>query len=241
MSTIVLLHGSWHGGWCWRDVASRLRSSGHEVFCPSLSGCAEYFHHAAADVTLDTHVDDVAGLLFYEDLRDVVLVGHSYAGIVVQALANRDASRLAGLYFLDSYVLPAGKKGFDLWPPERVAEARQAIAAGQPFRPPLDPKLLEIDDPDKLRWVAERLKPHPLGTYDVTMSVETPAAKALPRLYMQCMRGVTVPIFAPIVSWVRQQGWPLETLDAPHDAMVTHPEPLARSIHAFADGLRAAR
>lgn len=240
MATVVLLHGSWFGGWCWRDVAGALRRQGHTVLTPSLSGCAEHYHHAAADVTLNTHVDDIEALLFYEDLRDVVLVGHSYAGLVLQALANRDCTRLAGLYYLDSYVLPAGKKGFDLWAPERVQEARRAIAAGNPFRPPIDANLLSIDDPVALNWVVQRLRPHPLGTYEIPMNAPTPAALGLPRLYVNCTQGATVPMFAPIVAWVREQGWPIQTLEAPHCAMVTHAQEVASSIHQFATGMPGA-
>lgn len=237
MSTVVLLHGSWHGGWCWQESARCLRARGHDVFTPSLSGCAEHFHHYPAAVTLDTHVNDVAELLFHEDLKDVVLVGHSYAGLVLQALANRDTTRLSGLYFLDSYVVPPGKSGFDLWSPERVAEAREAIRQGYPFRDPIDASLLGLQDATLVAWVAERLKPHPLGTYETPMSDESEQARALPRLYLQCTEGFTVPIFKPIVSWVKEQGWPMQTLNATHACMFTHALEVAESIHQFASSL----
>lgn len=241
MKPIVLLHGSWLGGWCWREAANHLRAVGHEVFTPSLSGCAEHFHHQPASVTLDTHANDVADLLFYENLRNVVLVGHSYAGLVLQALANRDVSRLSGLYFLDSYVAPAGKSGFDLWPAERVAEARASIKGGYPFRDPISATLLGLQDESSVAFVSERLRPHPLGTYDTPVGEESPEARSLPRVYLQCTEGFTVPMFKPIVSWVQEQEWPIHQLKATHACMFTHPAEVASSIAAFAANLNPQR
>jgi pimeloyl-ACP methyl ester carboxylesterase len=234
MANIMLLHGSFHGAWCWRPVESLLRAQGHRVHCPTLSGCAERFHHAAADVTLETHVEDVLQGLFQEDLREVVLVGHSYAGLVVQAAAHRDASRLAGLYFLDAYVVDEGQCGLDLWSEERRQEALQAIADGHPFRPPFDPALFELEDADRVAWVRARLTPHPLRTYQSRLPAQTPRAAELPKRYVHCTRGFTVPMFAPLVDGARRRGWPIEALDAPHAAMLTHPQAVAASVDAFA-------
>ncbi len=237
MATFLLVHGSWHGAWCWREVAAGLRSQGHEVFAPTLSGCAERFHHGAETVTLQTHVRDVAGLLFYEDLRDVILVAHSYAGMVAQGVANAAPERLAGIVYLDAYVVPPGSKGFDLWTPERLLEARQSIEGGYPYRKPFAPDFLGITDPALAAHVAERLTPHPLATYDAVLEPESAAAERLARVYVQCTEGPIAPIFAPIAEAVRARGWRIEQLAAPHDAMLTHPQELVQLLLALAPGL----
>ncbi len=227
MATFVLVHGSWHGGWCWRDVAAALRACGHAVFAPTLSGCAERFHHAPDRVDLDTHARDIGGLLFHEDLRDAILVAHSYAGLVAQLVMNAAPDRLASVVFLDAYLAAPGGRGFDLWTAERRQEAMQLIAAGDPYRPPLDPARLGIDDPQLAAWVRERLTPHPLATYDVVVPAESAAAARIPRLYVHCTQGPIAPTFRPVVDGVRARGWPVAELAAPHDAMLTHPEALA--------------
>ena len=227
MSNFVLIHGSFHGGWCWASVARRLRAIGHHVHTPTLSGCAEHFHHASASVGLETHVRDVVDLLFYEDLRDVVLVVHSSAGMLAPGIANAAHDRLAGVIWLDAYVVPPGKTGFDLWSPDRLAVARASIAAGDPFRQPLTPALLGIDDPVLASHVAARLTPHPLSTYDQIVPAEIAEAALLPRLYVVCARGPLVSTFAPIVDSVRRQGWPIASIAGGHDVMLTHPKALA--------------
>lgn len=166
MATFVLVHGCWHGAWCWRPVASLLRARGHDVHTPTLAGCAERHRSENQSVTLDRHIDEVADLLFYEDLSDVALVGHSYAGMVVQGVANKAAQRIRALIYLDAYVVSPGKKGFDLWTAERVAVARRSMAEGDAFREPFTPDLLGIQDPLLVEWVRARLTPHPLATYD---------------------------------------------------------------------------
>lgn len=237
MATLVLIHGSWHGGWCWRDVENRLRARGHRVLAPTLSGCAERYHHASESVSLQTHIDDVDKLLFFEDLSEVILVGHSYAGMVVQGVANPGNDRLKALYFLDAYVVAEGQRGYDLWTEERRQEARRSIADAFPYRKAIDVAMLGITEPTQHAWVTARLTPHPLATYDTPMSPETPAGRALPRRYVHCTAGPLAPIFGPIARSLRERGWPIELLDAPHDAMLTHPAALAQSIHDFATGL----
>lgn len=227
MARYVLIHGSWHGAWCWRDVERRLRQAGHDVYTPTLSGCAERYHHCADKVTLSTHVRDVTDLLFFEDITDVVLVAHSYAGIVAQAVGNLSPERIASIVYLDAYIVQPGGRGYDLWTAERRAEAADSIAAGYPFRKPFTPAFLGVADQETAAWVAARLTPHPLATYDEIVPPESESARRIPRVYVQCTAGEIAPIFAPIVDSVRARGWRIEQLDAPHDAMLTHPAAVA--------------
>lgn len=234
MSNFLLVHGSWHGAWCWRDVEKLLRAKGHEVFAPTLSGCAERFHHASSEVNLTTHVNDVVELLFYEDLNDVILVAHSYAGMVAHGVCNAVPERIRCAVYLDAYVVPPGQKGYDLWTEERRAEARASIASGYPYRKPFDPGFLGITDPKVAEHVRARLTPHPLATYDEVLAEESPKAQSLPRIYVECTEGAIAPIFAPIVQSVRQRGWLIRSLAAPHDVMLTHPYELAGLLHEMA-------
>jgi len=104
MANFVLVHGAWHGGWCYRDTAAALRAAGHEVFTPTHTGVGERFHQSAENITLETHVRDVCGCIEWEELDDVVLVGHSYGGMVISGVADRMAERVRALVFLDAFV-----------------------------------------------------------------------------------------------------------------------------------------
>jgi pimeloyl-ACP methyl ester carboxylesterase len=114
MSTFVLVHGAWHGGWCWSRVADRLRAAGHEVFTPTLTGLADRSHMLSHRITLSTHIRDIANLLDWEDLSDVILVGHSYGGMVITGVADRAASRIKRLVYLDALIPESGQCGLDL-------------------------------------------------------------------------------------------------------------------------------
>jgi pimeloyl-ACP methyl ester carboxylesterase len=233
MPTVVLIHGSWHGAWCWREVERSLRDCGHDLFVPTLSGCAERFHHAPEHVNLETHIRDIERLLFFEDIDNAVLVGHSYAGLILQGVSHIAAPRLSGLLYLDAYVAAPGQCGFDLWTAERALSARKTLEAGGIYREPLPPGALGISCKEKGKWVSERLTPHPLATYSTPISPSTPASDAIPRLYIHCNQGETVPLFEPIAEAVRQLEWPYREINAPHDAMLTHPKVVADEINKF--------
>src|SRR5690242_8506685 len=116
MATYVLVHGAWLGGWCWRDVAAPLGAAGHQVLSPTLTGLGERRGELRSDVDLGTHVDDVVQLLRDGDLHDVVLVGHSYAGLVVREAADREPGRIARLVLVDAWVGPDGASIDELAP-----------------------------------------------------------------------------------------------------------------------------
>jgi pimeloyl-ACP methyl ester carboxylesterase len=120
MATYVLIHGGWHGGWCWARVAPILRAAGHDVYAPSLTGLGDRVHLLSPSVRLETHIEDVLGVLSYEDLRDVVLVGHSYGGMVITGVADRAADRVSHLVYLDAFVPRDGECLLDLLPEERA-------------------------------------------------------------------------------------------------------------------------
>jgi pimeloyl-ACP methyl ester carboxylesterase len=226
MATFVLVHGSWHGGWCWRLVTPLLRAAGHDVYTPTLTGLGERAHLVNSGVTLETHIEDVVNLLFYEDLSDVALVGHSYAGVVVSGVAARVPERLACVLYLDAYLPPEGHSLFDVWSPEERETARAQIAAGPGLRQPASPAGMGIVDPDLAAWVAARLTPHPLRTYEQPIPAGTAASAGLPRAYIHCTAGPTTPRFAPFAQRARGEGWAVRELATGHDAMLIVPREL---------------
>src|SRR5438445_13579590 len=137
MATIVLVHGAWGGASWERFVAPRLRAAGHLVFAPTLTGLGDRSHLSSPEVDLATHVQDVANVLFYEDLTDAILAGHSYGGMVVTGVAGRMPERLRRLVYLDAFVPEDGQSLFDLVGAERAASMRaRAAANGDGWRVP---------------------------------------------------------------------------------------------------------
>jgi len=138
-TTYVLVPGFWLGGWAWRPVTEALRARGHEVYPVTLTGLGERAHLATPDVDLDTHITDVANLLRYEDLRDVVLVGHSYGGLVVTGVADQLPDRVRQLVYVDTGPLPDGFSNADFAPPEERARQEALVAGGDGWRLPPPP------------------------------------------------------------------------------------------------------
>src|SRR5262245_30690572 len=129
MTSLVLVHGGWEAGWCWRKVVPLLRDAGHEVFAPTLTGLGERKHLASPEVGLDTHVQDIVGVLESEELDEVILVGHSYGGMVIAGVAERVPERLAQLVYLDAFVPEDGQSTLDLLPPEYQRDMTARVQA----------------------------------------------------------------------------------------------------------------
>ncbi len=223
MATFVLVHGTGCGSWIWQKTTSLLRAAGHEVYAPTLSGVGDRSHLVNCGVDLTTHISDVASLLRYEDLSDVVLVGHSYAGMVITGVAASVPERLRLLVYLDAYVPEGGQTEAELWP----AEMREAIqadeAAGRGLREPPSPEFLDIADPKMAAWVKARVTPHPLATYTEPVPAGSARSAALPRAFIHCTAGPTTPVFAPFAAKARAEGWKWYELATGHCAMLTMP------------------
>lgn len=237
MATFVLVHGAWHGGWCWRRVAPRLRQAGHEVFTPTLTGLGERSHLLGPEVGLDTHVRDVAAVLEYEELSEVVLVGHSYAGSVISSVAEVAEARIAHLVYLDGFLLADGQSVFDVMPAGLRDEFRALAAVeGDGWCIPAFSRLLEIwkiDDSTDRAWVGSKISPFPLRCFEQPARLPTGAAARLPRTYL-AFTGYPAAhtVFAPFAERARRERWGYQELDTGHDAMVTMPEALAELLGA---------
>jgi pimeloyl-ACP methyl ester carboxylesterase len=225
--TYVLVHGGFHGGWCWRAVAEMLRASGHAVYTPTQTGCGERAHLLSASITLDTFVDDIANVLRWEDLHDVVLVGHSFGGSSISGVADRMPERIGLLVYLDAVVLENGQSMFDLLDADVIARRmRSAQAYGGLAIGPPPASIFGIADAAQAQYVRERLTPHPLGSFTSPLKLAHPVANGLPAVYVQC----TEPVYAGVQSsrdWVRAHGMTSVELRSGHDAMVMAPRLLA--------------
>jgi pimeloyl-ACP methyl ester carboxylesterase len=231
MATYVLVHGGWHGGWCWRKVTPLLRDAGHDVYAPTLTGLGERAHLAGPEVGLAVHIEDVANLLEYEDLVDVVLVGHSYGGMVITGAAGRVPKRVAQLVYLDAFVPADGQALVDLLPPERRdVFLEQARATGEGWRvPPPSPEFYGVTEEADLAWVRPRLVPQSLATFTEPLG-RARATASPPRTYIACTAS-TVATFRPFAEHARADtAWRYHELATGHDAMVTMPEGLARLL-----------
>lgn len=230
MTTIVLIHGGWHGGWCWKKVAPLLRAAGHEVYTPTLTGLGDRAHLLGPAVTLDTHVQDIVGMLEYEDLRGAVLVSHSYGGMVMTSVAERAADRLAHLIYLDAFVPQDGQALADLADPTFYSnlEAR-ARAEGEGWRVPPPPlERWGITDEADVSWMRPSIGSHPLKTFKQAVRLTDEAAAVLPRTFIYCTNKPVGDSLAPLAKRLRgEASWRYRELASGHDAMVTAPKELA--------------
>ncbi|TDV11461.1 alpha/beta fold hydrolase [Paraburkholderia caballeronis] len=237
-ATFVLIHGAWHGGWCWRFVSERLVARGHRVFAPTLTGQGERRHLLNAVTSLDVPVADIENLIEAEELDDVVLVGHSYGGLIASGVADRKPDALRALVFLDSLLVENGEAAMDVLP-RAVAEERLAAvaASGQTLAMPVPDGLGGTGIPDDhplAPWVRRRLTPHPLATYQTPLALRFPIGNGLPCTYVHCANP-SYDTLAPVRERVRQKpGWHWETLDTGHDAMVLDPDLLVALLERLA-------
>lgn len=242
MAAYVLVGGAWLGGWCWQRVARRLRDGGHDAYPVTLTGLGERVHLASPEVDLDTHIADVVSLIEYEDLRDVVLVGHSYAGIVVTGAAARIPGRLSLLAYLDAGPAPADASFLDTQRPEvkdhterRVAEAGEVWLLPVPSWEELEnvngASLEGLGDEER-RLMRSRATPQPFGTYTQPLRLDRPVDDALSK--------VLIANSFPLVEvrrmisgghpWFRALAgpeWSLEELPTGHWPMFSRPDDLA--------------
>jgi pimeloyl-ACP methyl ester carboxylesterase len=233
MAVYVLVHGGGHGGWCYRRVAGILREAGHEVHAPTLSGLADRSHLRLAGIGLQTHIQDVASLLEYEDLTDVILVGHSYGGMVVTGAADRAADRVGRLVYLDAANPVNGQSLVDVAGP--IIEATRPFGetiGGVEFvlLPTPDAGMLYgVTDPDDLAWMAERLTGHPWRCFEQPLRLRNEEALwAIPQFHIVCTS--TVPTRdRSVMERARAEGR-LWEIDTGHDLMITEPVQTADAL-----------
>lgn len=237
MATFVLVHGAWHGGWCWRDVKTILEEAGHTVFAPTLTGLGDRSHLLSRDIDLDVHIADITNLLEWEELPDVILVGHSYGGMVITGVADRAKARLRHVVYLDAFLPADGESSAShivgLMKPgateadfaaeiDRRLNAANADGGG----PPDTERLFDI--PEEMTEERARVKrlvtPHPVGTQTTPIRLANGGSEGVPRTYILCAAAPAKTPFMVLADRFRDHSdWTYRELDTTHDAMVTMP------------------
>ena len=232
--TFVLVHGAWHGGWCWRRVADVLRARGHRVFAPSLTGLGDRAHLFSKDISLQTHVEDILSVVETEELSDFVLVGHSYGGMVISGVADTLRERVSRYVYLDARVpsdMSPGASfswsGFDT-PEIREARLKSVREQGKGVAlPPPPPSAFAVTKPSDVAWLQRHLRPMPVQTYIGTFTFKSSGSNGLKRTYIAAIK----PPYALLVSTHNRirgdHTWSFTTIEAGHDSMVTAPDELA--------------
>jgi pimeloyl-ACP methyl ester carboxylesterase len=224
MSTYVLVHGGWHGGWCWRDVVALLQGRGHRVFAPSLTGMAERLHLIDAVAGPDTHVADIVNLIRWEDLSDVVLVGHSYGGTIITGVASQIPERLSRLIYLDAMVpTESGTPATALSSPERTAEIE---AARRPDGHMDAAGFERWVSPERIDWLKTMVTPQPGACFGKGVTLSGREREVVRRDYIICTRHKPSPFWRFYETYQDDPGWTCHEIDCLHDAMIEAPERL---------------
>ena len=220
--TFVLVHGGWHGGWCWKKLTPLLAAAGHAVHTPTLTGLGDRAHLLTSDVDLSTHIEDVGALLFYEDLHDVVLVGHSYGGMVIAGVAPLVAPRLARVIYLDAFLPEDGKALEDYIERPPTPEGISRLP------PPGTAPRWGVTDKSDVTWMEARLGDQPARTFTQAVHIATDVSSRVPHSYVQCTK---LPQLMEAAGRAKQRGFRYRTLfSAGHDAMISQPAQLARLL-----------
>ncbi len=248
--TFMLVHGAWHGAWVWQAVATVLRAKGHRVYTPTLTGLGERAGQLDRSITLRTFVNDIEQAILSpataaslrscgtpevnaaSALDEVILVGHSFAGLVITGVADRLPGHLAQLVYLDAFLLPSGQSTFDTLPVKTV-EAMLAAAetTGGAGMPPPDPKHLGIaPGTTEYEYARQRLTPHPIGTYGSPLHLQAAIGNGIPKHYIHCSSPAYKPVAAAYEWALAQQGWQFSELAASHSAPLLAPDALGERL-----------
>ena len=241
MTTFVLVHGGGHGGWCYQPVARLLRREGHEVYAPTLTGLADRAHLLSVEVDLEMHITDVARLIEYEDLTDVILAGHSYGGMVITGVADRAIERVAQLVYLDAAIPFDGESLVDVSPGILAVRPQNRIVDGVELTLWPDADIIAmygLDDPALAAWAAPKLTPHPWITVTQPLRLTNPqAVAAKPRTIINCTS--TMARRRETVDAAHFQRWltadKVWEIDTGHDLMLSEPEQLAEMLLRLAE------
>ena len=226
-TTIVLVHGAWHGGWCWTRVSPLLRAAGHTVFTPTLTGLGERSHLLTRDVDLDTHITDIVQVLEFEDLENVTLVGHSYGGMVITGVADRASDRISQLVYLDAMLPDNGKAITD------YSQRKYAPITEDSWHDPAgEPQEYGVMEARDVAWVRKRLTDMPRKCMTQSLRLSGDTSHRIKGAYILCS---TRPFAGEAAQRAKQRGYRYrELLSAGHDAMVTQPRELATIVNELA-------
>ena len=214
----VLVHGAWHGGWCWRRVADRLTAKGCYVVAPTLSGVCERSHLANDSISLSTHIDDVVNEIKWKDLDGVVLVGHSYGGMVITGVAERMRERIAAIVYLDAFLPQDGQS---------LSAIRSSTATQWPERlvPPIPAASFRVNAKDAA-WVNSKMTPHPVKCFTETLRVSGAYSTIAEKVYIRALDYPSASFDAAIARCRADRAWKTIEMKCGHDIMIDQPAEL---------------
>jgi pimeloyl-ACP methyl ester carboxylesterase len=228
MATFLICHGAWSAGWAWKKVRPLLRAAGHEVFTPTYTGLGERAHQVSPSVDLEMHIKDMLAVIECEDLSDIVLLGHSYGGMLATGVADRVPKRIAQLVYVDAFVPGNGQSLFDLLPAQARQERQEAARLQgdgwliPPSTPPTD------TPPADIAWITARRRWQPARTFAQPIALQGPSP-AIPRSYVYCTRITPEDRFAPFAKRAKSEpGWKYFEIDVSPN--VTAPEALVKLL-----------
>jgi pimeloyl-ACP methyl ester carboxylesterase len=227
--TFVLVHGAWHGGWCWQRVADRLRTGGHNVFTPTLTGLGERSHLVQAGVDLKTHITDVVNLMKWEGLSDVVLCGHSYGGFVISGVAEAVAPAIRSIVFLDAFVPDNGDTVRDVTAPAVREAVGAAIERGDIVIPPRPAEAFGVNVVDR-DWVDRLCVGQPVGTFTDKIALTGARDRIVRKSYIRA-KSYPNPGFDRAYDALKSDpSWRMYEVACGHDVMLDNPDRLTEIL-----------
>jgi pimeloyl-ACP methyl ester carboxylesterase len=240
MSTYVLVHGAWHGSWCWKRVRRALQDRGHDVFTPTLTGVGERSHLLSPQVDLETHINDVVNCIQWEELSDAVLCGHSYGGCVIRGAADRIAGRVGALVYLDAFVPEMGQSLHDSLPAEmRDGQLALAKTVGEGWKvPPIPAEVFNVNAQDR-GWVDRQCTFQSLATFRQPLRL-TGAIDRIKNITFILAGGWGPSPFPAFYEKAKTNGWKTLTINCGHDVMLDEPGQLTEALLSAASSSASA-
>lgn len=229
MTTFVLVHGAWHGGWCWQRVTPHLIAAGHTVFAPTLTGVGESAHLANANIGVSTHIQDVIGLIEKNELNDIVLLGHSYGGMVITGVAEKLAGKIKTIVYLDAFIPEDGQALIHHQPEAaRMGMVMDAIDNGDGWQvTPRSPEYFGVKEKANIDWINQQCTKQPLLTFIQPVRTQGAWKKVPHKVYIRA-EGHPGPVFAPFGDMAKASpDWEYHTMTCGHEIMIEQPKELA--------------
>jgi pimeloyl-ACP methyl ester carboxylesterase len=224
-ATFLVCHGAWSAGWAWKKMHPLMAAVGHRLVTPTCTGLGERAHLANPSIDLETHIQDILNVIKYEDLRDIVLIGHSYGGMVATGVADRARDRIDQLIYLDAFVPEEGQCLLDFLNESERQRMLQLAKSGDGWRVPPNPTPPDTAPAD-VEWLTPRRADMPIRCFESPLKLHGGALK-LPRSYIYATRVSPVDAFGPFAARARSEpGWGYLEIDASHSPHVTAPEML---------------
>ena len=234
-NTFLVCHGAWSAGWAWKKMHPLMNKAGHRLVTPSYTGLGDRAHLAQPGIDLDAHIADMLAVIKYEDLRDFVLIGHSYGGMVATGVADRVRDKVQQLIYVDAFVPQDGQSLLDFLPESERRRMREGAQSGDGWRVPPNPTPPDTP-PEDVAWLNERRVNMPIKCFETKLKLEK-GPLTLPRSYVYATRFPPVNVFGQFAKMTKSDSaWRYFEIDASHSPNVTAPEALMALLEKIAGG-----